>query len=79
MEQFLESGSNRVYKTIDEIPKYLGDAFVAIEDERFYKHNGIDHQGILRAGIVGITSGNFSVTIEYCAIIDTDIIDHSFP
>ena len=60
LEQFLESGSNRVYKTIDEIPKYLGDAFVAIEDERFYKHNGIDLQGILRAGIVGITSGNFS-------------------
>ena len=30
------------------------------EDERFYKHNGIDLQGILRAGIVGITSGNFS-------------------
>ena len=60
MEQFRESGSNRVYKTIDEIPKYLGDAFVAIEDERFYKHNGIDLQGILRAGIVGITSGNFS-------------------
>ena len=55
LEQFLESGSNRVY-----IPKYLGDAFVAIEDERFYKHNGIDLQGILRAGIVGITSGNFS-------------------
>ena len=45
--QFREAGSNRVYKTIDTIPKYLANAFVAIEDERFYEHNGIDLQGIL--------------------------------
>ena len=30
--QFREAGSNRVYKTIDTIPKYLANAFVAIED-----------------------------------------------
>ena len=59
LESFVEAGSNRVYKSIDEIPKALGDAFVAIEDERFYKHNGIDLQGILRAGIKGIASGSF--------------------
>nr|WP_300824870.1 transglycosylase domain-containing protein [uncultured Schaedlerella sp.] len=58
-EEFLQSGSNRVYKSIDEIPEYLGKAFVAIEDERFYQHNGIDLQGIIRAGVKGITSGNF--------------------
>ena len=38
----------------------MADAFVAIEDERFYEHNGVDLQGIIRAGIVGITSGSFS-------------------
>ena len=54
------SGSNRVYVTIDEIPIDLQHAFVAIEDERFYTHNGIDLQGILRAGIIGIKSGSFS-------------------
>lgn len=58
-EEFLRAGSNRVYKSIDEIPDYLGKAFVAIEDERFYQHNGIDLQGIIRAGVKGITSGNF--------------------
>lgn len=54
------SGSNRVYVTIDEIPLDLQHAFVAIEDSRFYEHNGIDIKGIIRAGITGITSGRFS-------------------
>lgn len=52
-----DSDSNRVYKTYDEIPEYLAHAFVAIEDERFYEHNGVDLQGIIRAGVVGITNG----------------------
>lgn len=60
LERFVSSGSNRVYKSIDEIPKDLQHAFVAIEDERFYKHNGIDLQGIARAAVVGITRGNFT-------------------
>ncbi len=60
IERFVSSGSNRVYKSIDEIPKDLQHAFVAIEDERFYKHNGIDLQGIARAAVVGITRGSFS-------------------
>ena len=54
------SGSNRVYVTIDEIPLDLQHAFVAIEDARFYEHNGIDITGIVRAGITGIISGRFS-------------------
>ena len=51
------SGSNRKYVTINEIPLNLQHAFVAIEDERFYDHNGIDLQGILRAGLKGVASG----------------------
>ncbi|MCR5388773.1 MAG: PBP1A family penicillin-binding protein [Lachnospiraceae bacterium] len=54
------SGSNRVYVTIDEIPEDLQHAFVAIEDERFYEHNGIDVKGIIRAGINGLLSGRFN-------------------
>ena len=60
LERFVEAGSNREYKSIDQIPVDLQHAFVAIEDERFYEHNGIDPQGILRAGIIGITSRDFS-------------------
>lgn len=51
------SGSNRKYVTIDEIPLDLQHAFVAIEDSRFYDHNGIDLKGILRAGVKGVASG----------------------
>ena len=58
IERFVSSGSNRVYKSVDEIPKDLQHAFVAIEDERFYKHNGIDLQGIARAAVVGIARGD---------------------
>ena len=60
LDTFFQKGSNRVYKQYDEIPKNMGNAFIAIEDERFRDHNGIDIQGIIRAGVVGITSGNFS-------------------
>lgn len=58
--KLVASGSNRIAKSIDEIPKNLQNAFVAIEDERFWEHNGIDMKGIIRAGVVGITSGRFS-------------------
>ena len=61
LERFVASGSNRIYKSIDEIPTDLQHAFVAIEDERFYDHKGIDPQGILRAFVVGVAhGGNFS-------------------
>jgi penicillin-binding protein 1A len=39
------------YVSDKEVPKYLKDAIISIEDERFESHNGIDIQGILNAGI----------------------------
>ena len=61
LERFVAANANRIYKPISEIPKDLQHAFVAIEDERFYEHKGIDPQGIIRAGITGILNGgNFS-------------------
>lgn len=54
------ANSNRVYVAYDDIPDDLKNAFVAIEDERFWEHNGIDAKGILRAFFVGIKNRNFS-------------------
>lgn len=52
--------SNRIYVGLENIPKELQEAFIAIEDSRFYSHNGVDIQGILRAFTHGITSGSFN-------------------
>jgi penicillin-binding protein 1A len=54
------AGSNRQYVTIDEIPEDLQHAVVAIEDARFYEHNGIDLKGIARALVADIKSMDFS-------------------
>ena len=52
--------ANRDLVSIRDIPKDLQHAVVAIEDERFYKHNGVDPKGIARALVKGLTSGHFS-------------------
>ena len=58
--KLVAENSNRVYVTMDKIPEHTQHAFVAIEDERFYEHNGIDLQGIMRAGVTALTSGDLS-------------------
>ncbi len=57
MTKLVSTNANRSYVTMDKIPQYLCDAFVAIEDERFYEHNGIDIKAIVRAGFIGIQNG----------------------
>ena len=57
--EFVASGSNRVYKKLEEIPEDMQHAFVAIEDERFYEHNGVDVKGIMRAAY-GVLTRNSS-------------------
>ena len=49
--------ANREYATLDQIPTHLQDAFICIEDERFWTHDGIDVKGIFRALITGLTNG----------------------
>ncbi|MBP5265282.1 MAG: transglycosylase domain-containing protein, partial [Lachnospiraceae bacterium] len=51
IESLASSGANRQYVEIADIPVDLQHAFVAIEDERFYEHNGIDVRGIFRAAV----------------------------
>ncbi len=45
----LHGSENREYVTLDLIPEYMQQAVIAIEDERFYDHNGVDLQGLARA------------------------------
>src|SRR5580700_11732150 len=41
----------RLYIPIQAVPKLVINAFVATEDKNFYEHNGLDFQGIMRAGM----------------------------
>jgi penicillin-binding protein 1A len=42
----------RLYIPIQAVPKMVINAFLAAEDKNFYEHNGLDFQGIMRAGVL---------------------------
>jgi penicillin-binding protein 1A len=50
----------RILITFDELPPHVVSAFVSAEDRRFFDHPGIDYQGIVRAGIRIIGTGEIS-------------------
>lgn len=50
--------SKRIPVALDKIPLKMRQAFLAIEDTRFYDHSGIDPIGIVRAAIVAATSAS---------------------
>ncbi len=54
IQKLTGSNANRVAVSISDIPLNMQHAIVAIEDERFYEHNGIDIKGIVRAGANGL-------------------------
>ena len=81
IETLKDSDSNRVYKTYAEITAnndFMPHAFVAIEDERFYEHDGIDLQGIIRAAFVGISNG-FDFTEGASTLTQQLIKNNVFP
>lgn len=47
---------NRVPVKISQVPEHLKDAFIAVEDVRFYEHSGVDPKGIMRAVFANITN-----------------------
>ena len=57
MESLVQSGSNRDPVAYSEIPQDLINAFVAIEDERFWTHEGVDIRGVLRSVASLLMSG----------------------
>lgn len=58
-ETSIMAGSNREEATYEGLPKDLINAFVAIENEKFRQHNGVDTRPIMCA-IVGVTRGTSS-------------------
>jgi membrane carboxypeptidase/penicillin-binding protein len=52
--ELFESDHRRVWVKLDEIPKYVQQAFIAAEDKRFRHHKGVDERGLIRAFIANI-------------------------
>lgn len=53
---------------IDQIPKVMKDAVLAIEDARFYSHGGVDYRGLIRAGLANLgrakSQGASTITMQ---------------
>lgn len=78
----LRAPENRVYKRIDEIPQVMKDAVVAIEDERFYLHKGVDLKGLIRSARTNVSAGSVSqgastITQQYVGNVYLDRSDKS--
>lgn len=66
--------------SIRTLPKYVGQAFVAVEDQRFYQHNGVDLIGIagaIKDDILGERRGASTITQQLVGNIHPDVIDRN--
>ncbi len=67
----VESEEARTPLSIKRIPKTLQHATVAIEDERFYEHGGVDPEGIVRAALKNLEAGK---TVEGGSTITQQLV-----
>jgi penicillin-binding protein 1A len=68
---FIQSDEIRTPISLNRIPEVMQAATIAIEDERFYKHGGVDYEGILRAAIKNIEAGK---TVEGGSTITQQLV-----
>lgn len=57
--KFAEESGGVAVTEIKNIPEYVKNAFIAIEDKRFYSHNGVDYRGLFRALFNNVKSFSF--------------------
>lgn len=63
---------------ISSLPRYVGQAFVAIEDKRFYQHDGVDLVGVAAAvkdAVMGNARGASTITQQLVGNMHPDVID----
>lgn len=68
--------------SIRTLPKYVGQAFVAVEDQRFYQHDGVDVVGIagaLKDAVTGDLRGASTITQQLVGNMHPTIIDRRDP
>jgi penicillin-binding protein 1A len=74
-----EIGSEwRTSVSIRTLPKYVGEAFIAVEDKRFYQHSGVDVVGIagaIKDDLLGASRGASTITQLLVGNMHPDLID----
>jgi len=68
----------RTLVSIRSLPRYVGQAFVAVEDQRFYQHDGVDVVGIagaLKDAVKGDPRGASTITQQLVGNMHPDLID----
>src|SRR5262249_44603003 len=71
----------RTSVALNTLPKYVWQAFVAVEDERFFKHNGVDYKAV-GAAVAGKIFGNnrgggSTITQQLVGYMHPDVIDRT--
>ncbi len=75
----LHGNENRDYIEISQMPLNIINATVAVEDERFYSHNGVDFKGMIRALFVNAESKlSGKSSLEGASTITQQLIKHAF-
>ena len=70
----------RTNVALRSLPQYVGQAFVAVEDQRFYQHDGVDVVGIAAAikdNLLGASRGASTITQQLVGNMHPEIIDRS--
>lgn len=57
LQKLTSTDSNRTAVSLDRVPADLQHAVIAIEDERFYLHKGVDPKGLIRAAVTAAAHG----------------------
>ena len=69
---------SRTSVSLASLPKYVAQAFVAVEDQRFYEHNGVDYKGLagaIKDNLTGEKRGASTITQQLVGIMHPDVID----
>jgi penicillin-binding protein 1A len=73
---FIENDEVRQPVATAKLPTSLKQATIAIEDERFYKHKGVDYEGVVRAAIKNLRSGE---TVQGGSTLTMQLVRNIYP
>jgi penicillin-binding protein 1A len=73
---FIDNDDLRQPVAISRMPRHLRDATVAIEDQRFWNHKGVDYEGVVRAAVKNLRSGE---TVQGGSTITMQLVRNIYP